>query len=1131
VLGIDTHAEPIPGYRLLERLGQGGFGEVWKAEAPGGFLKAVKIVHGNLEGPAEDVACARQEFKALQRVKAVRHPFLLSLERCDLVNGRLIIVMELADRNLHDRFRECRAQGLPGIPRPELLRYLAETAEALDLMNREHQLQHLDIKPQNLFLLHNHIKIGDFGLVKDLEGMRAQATPGVSALYAAPETFEGSVSRFSDQYNLAIVYQELLTGQLPFTGKNARQLLMQHLTGEPDLSPLPPGDREPIRRALAKRPEDRHPTCAALVEALCRAGDLTPALLPNTPATRTISLANTSPEPIRDDPAAGEPAAALAPERPERTGDGVLCPALVIGLGGLGAEVLREFRKALHKRWGPPAVLPHLRLLQIDADPDALAKATRGETEAALAEKETVLARLQRPAHYLKPGRERQAVEAWFPLGFLSRFARDQVTPAGSRLLGRLAFAGCAAGFLTRLRAELEACTDTEALATAERKTGLTLRTTRPRVYVVAGLGGGTGSGMFLDVAYAARHVLRQLGYGSAEVVGLLLLPQARGSDLPPPAALANTCAALTELNHFASGQEHFAAAYPDVGETISSQDPPFHRCLLLPLPPAGTSPRELAGRAGDFLYRDLTTPVGRAADGARATRVPPARRMPLQTFGAYWFAVPHRLLLQRVAHRLCRRLVLHWRGQDEDALAKGIKDFIAGELGRRQLSPELLAGRLEQACARHRGQAAGEAFDNVLRQRAGEGPAALRGRAATVTHILADLDALLVGGPADDKQVSGPGQSLGKTLEQAARDLEAELESQLAELALKILTEPQFRLTGAEEAARREITALLPAEANTQQALAARQAEEAEAVRQQILALQQSLGGWLRWWGQKARTADELMALLASYPRLRYQGLLAGQVGGLYQNLAAKLLQYARDLRCCHGPIRQFLRCLDGSAASQAEVDLGLGRYLLPAGCRTLTEATDRILAGLAPEELQEIHDKVQNLIGTRFQAQLHLCTAPPSFFKDLEEAVFQQIAVFAETQLCKAHAATLYLENHTEDAGTLADLAGAFAEAAPDLGAAVPAGGGEVCILGVPAGPEGDYFRSLVRQALPGQDLVPVANTDDIVFYREQPDLPLGALPQLGPAAQEAYRMVIAEDKITPHSRTDVTWRPLPS
>ena len=95
--------------------------------------------------------------------------------------------MELADRNLFDRFRECRSQGLPGIPREELLKYMTETAEALDLMNAQFQLQHLDIKPQNLFLVHNHVKVADFGLVKDMEGMKAAVTGGVTPLYAAPE--------------------------------------------------------------------------------------------------------------------------------------------------------------------------------------------------------------------------------------------------------------------------------------------------------------------------------------------------------------------------------------------------------------------------------------------------------------------------------------------------------------------------------------------------------------------------------------------------------------------------------------------------------------------------------------------------------------------------------------------------------------------------------------------------------------------------------------------------------------------------------------------------------------------------------------------------------------------------------
>src|SRR4029450_9604181 len=149
----------------------------------------------------------------------------LSLERYDIIDGQLLIVMELADRNLWDRYKECRTQGLPGIPRDELLGYMEECAEALDLMNQEYQLQHLDIKPQNLFLVHNHVKVADFGLVKDLEGSQASVTGGITPVYAAPETFDGKVSRFSDQYSLAIVYQELLTGVRPFSGTTLETLI------------------------------------------------------------------------------------------------------------------------------------------------------------------------------------------------------------------------------------------------------------------------------------------------------------------------------------------------------------------------------------------------------------------------------------------------------------------------------------------------------------------------------------------------------------------------------------------------------------------------------------------------------------------------------------------------------------------------------------------------------------------------------------------------------------------------------------------------------------------------------------------------------------------------------------------
>src|SRR5947209_11886731 len=148
----EPHAEPVPGYRLLEPLGRGGYGEVWKCEAPGGLFKAIKFV----PGPQDDLdttGAAAEELRSVERIKAIRHPFLLSMERVEYVNGELIIVMELADKSLHDLLRERQAGGLPGIARQELLGYLREAADVLDLMNVRHGLQHLDVKPANLFLV------------------------------------------------------------------------------------------------------------------------------------------------------------------------------------------------------------------------------------------------------------------------------------------------------------------------------------------------------------------------------------------------------------------------------------------------------------------------------------------------------------------------------------------------------------------------------------------------------------------------------------------------------------------------------------------------------------------------------------------------------------------------------------------------------------------------------------------------------------------------------------------------------------------------------------------------------------------------------------------------------------------
>ncbi len=259
--------EPVPGYRLLEPLGRGGFGEVWKCEAPGGLLKAIKFVRGSDD--LDTSAPAEEELRAIQHVKSIRHPFILSMERVEIVGDELVIVFELADRSLADLLGAERQAGRPGIARDELLAYLREAAEALDVMHVRHGLQHLDVKPQNLFLVSNHVKVGDFGLVQSVSGTAGGLALGaITPLYASPEVFQGKISPHADQYSLALVYQELLTGILPFQGRNSRQLLMLHLQAEPNLQPLPEVDRAVLARALAKDPAARFPSCTDFVLAL-----------------------------------------------------------------------------------------------------------------------------------------------------------------------------------------------------------------------------------------------------------------------------------------------------------------------------------------------------------------------------------------------------------------------------------------------------------------------------------------------------------------------------------------------------------------------------------------------------------------------------------------------------------------------------------------------------------------------------------------------------------------------------------------------------------------------------------------------------------------------------------------------
>jgi serine/threonine-protein kinase len=263
----------VPGYRVLERIGAGGAGEVWRAEAPGGLPVALKIVR--LVG-----GLGQRERTSLRILRAIRHPNLLVYFGAWQFEDRLIIGMELADRSLWDRYVEATGDGLAGIPLGELLAILGEAAKVIDFVNEpSHQLEgrcgvairHRDIKPQNIMLIGPGVKVADFGLscLSDQTGA-SRPTTGLTVGYAAPETFRRQTSVTSDQYSLAATYCQLRVGRLPFVGSTAA-VMQGHLFGVPDLSLLPEPERPMVSRALAKEPSARWPSCREFIQALAQA--------------------------------------------------------------------------------------------------------------------------------------------------------------------------------------------------------------------------------------------------------------------------------------------------------------------------------------------------------------------------------------------------------------------------------------------------------------------------------------------------------------------------------------------------------------------------------------------------------------------------------------------------------------------------------------------------------------------------------------------------------------------------------------------------------------------------------------------------------------------------------------------
>lgn len=255
--------EVFTGCVLVAKIGEGGFGKVWRAHRTGFGDIALKWIR--ITDPI------RNEGRALRSIQGLRHRYLTRVFGCRRKGDILVVALEMGEENLEQRYQRYRAEGKPGIPQDELLTYTRQVGEALDYLYFTRKLLHRDVKPSNILLVKGVAKLCDMGLTKVLENEVGIHSGVASFDYAPPEFFEGKMVASSDQFSLASTYCVLLTGQNPFPGPDIRRIMLQHVMGTPQLEALPLDQQPVLKRALTRNPDDRFESCSHFVLALRRA--------------------------------------------------------------------------------------------------------------------------------------------------------------------------------------------------------------------------------------------------------------------------------------------------------------------------------------------------------------------------------------------------------------------------------------------------------------------------------------------------------------------------------------------------------------------------------------------------------------------------------------------------------------------------------------------------------------------------------------------------------------------------------------------------------------------------------------------------------------------------------------------
>ncbi|QEG34686.1 serine/threonine-protein kinase [Bythopirellula goksoeyrii] len=250
-------SQPLDGYTIKRGVGRGGFGEVYYALSDAGKEVALKLIRRNLD----------VEIRGVTHCLNLKHANLVAIYdiRTDENDDRWVVMEYVSGESLEDAID----RHPNGMPVDLAIAWFSGIAAGVAYLH-DHGIVHRDLKPANIFLDEDTVKIGDYGLSKFIScSRRSGQTESVGTVhYMAPEIANGRYGREIDTYALGIILYEMLTGHVPFEGESVGEVLMKHLTAEPDLQALAEPYRGIVQGAMNKDPETRLRSVAEMLQSM-----------------------------------------------------------------------------------------------------------------------------------------------------------------------------------------------------------------------------------------------------------------------------------------------------------------------------------------------------------------------------------------------------------------------------------------------------------------------------------------------------------------------------------------------------------------------------------------------------------------------------------------------------------------------------------------------------------------------------------------------------------------------------------------------------------------------------------------------------------------------------------------------